>query len=307
MSAARLVLVIDGGGTKTLGCLFENAGVPRQLAESSLGPSNPLVVGEAKSRATIADTIQAVMQDADRAGDRLDTLAIGLAGLSSSGQHEDWLRWAQEQVSANVTLVCADIGLLLHPQHEMPTIAIVSGTGSIAVGCHDGRQARCGGRGYLLGDEGSGYWIGREGLTAALRAADGRGNSTQLTDALAAHFATHDIQEWTRAVHQDRHPRRKIADLAPLVVSVADSDAVARAVLEAAAEHLAEMVHSVAHQLNVGTTFQLLMAGSILTNVPLVAQSVQVAVGSNAAARIVACPAAFAAERFATAESNASS
>ena len=68
-------------------------------------------------------------------------------------------------------------------------IVIVSGTGSIAYGRNDqGEAARAGGWGYVLGDEGSGYWIGRLALRAVVRHADGRGRVTSLTPRLLAHF-----------------------------------------------------------------------------------------------------------------------
>ena len=70
-----------------------------------------------------------------------------------------------------------------------PGVVIISGTGSIAYGRNAaGEAARSGGWGYVLGDEGSGYWIGRAALRAVLREADHRGPATALTPMLLDHF-----------------------------------------------------------------------------------------------------------------------
>ena len=72
---------------------------------------------------------------------------------------------------------------------DAPGIVIVSGTGSIAYGRNDrGEASRAGGWGYVLGDEGSGYWIGRLALRAVVRHADGRGRATSLTPRLLDAF-----------------------------------------------------------------------------------------------------------------------
>ena len=65
-----------------------------------------------------------------------------------------------------------------------PGIAVIAGTGSVAVGGSPGALLRAGGHGHLVGDEGSGYWIGRTALRAALAAAEGAGPPTRLGDAL---------------------------------------------------------------------------------------------------------------------------
>src|SRR6185369_3788449 len=72
---------------------------------------------------------------------------------------------------------------------EQPGIVVIAGTGSIAYGRNDRNQsARAGGWGYVLGDEGSGYWIGRAALRAVLREADRRGPQTLLTSLLLKYY-----------------------------------------------------------------------------------------------------------------------
>src|SRR5438128_1339137 len=85
---------------------------------------------------------------------------------------------------------------------DAPGIVIVSGTGSIAYGRNaNGEAARAGGWGHMIGDEGSGYWIGREALTAVMRAADGRGPATGLSDDILAYFQVTDVSHLPRIVY----------------------------------------------------------------------------------------------------------
>ena len=87
-------------------------------------------------------------------------------------------------------------------------IVIVSGTGSIAYGRNEhGEASRAGGWGYVLGDEGSGYWIGRLALRAVVRHADGRGRVTSLTPRLLAHFGVERAAELIHKVyHEEAEP-----------------------------------------------------------------------------------------------------
>ena len=101
---------------------------------------------------------------------------------------------------------------------DTPGIVIIAGTGSIAYGRNARRDAaRSGGWGHIIGDEGSGYWIGREALSAVVRAVDGRGPSTRLTDDVLEHFAIGDISGLPRIVYDRDLPRLSVAALGPIV------------------------------------------------------------------------------------------
>ena len=107
-------------------------------------------------------------------------------------------------------------------------VAVVAGTGSMAFARGaDGRTARAGGWGPLLGDEGSGYAIALAGLRAAARAADGRAAATPLTDRLLAAFGLTRPEELIGVVYRGGD-RAALAALAPVVLEAADAgDAVA--------------------------------------------------------------------------------
>src|SRR5205814_2143843 len=129
---------------------------------------------------------------------------------------------------------------------------LISGTGSIAYGRNrGGAAARAGGWGHLIGDEGSGYWIGCQALSAVVRAADGRGPETRLTDQVLRHFAVAHAAGLVQVVYNRETSRQSLAALGPAVQQAHDQgDAVATEILERAAEELVLAARSVASRLD---------------------------------------------------------
>jgi N-acetylglucosamine kinase-like BadF-type ATPase len=150
-------------------------------------------------------------------------------------------------------------------------IVIVSGTGSIAYGCdRNGTAARAGGWGYVLGDEGSGYWIGRLAMRAVVTAADGRGAPTTLTGRLLTHFGVRRPDELLQMVYRSNFKPAALALLATHVQQARDEgDAAAATILELAAQELVRAAGSVTAQLNLADEeFTFVLAGGMFKAVP---------------------------------------
>jgi N-acetylglucosamine kinase-like BadF-type ATPase len=120
---------------------------------------------------------------------------------------------------------------------------VIGGTGSVAFGRNaEGREHRCGGWGYLLSDEGSGFWIGREALISVLKCYDGRGPQTLLTERVAQAIGQAGAPAIVRYSYTEDRSTREFARLAPLVAAASEEgDAVARAILAEAGRHLAAL------------------------------------------------------------------
>jgi N-acetylglucosamine kinase-like BadF-type ATPase len=146
-----------------------------------------------------------------------------------------------------------------------PGTVLIAGTGSIAYGRDaNGRAARAGGWGYVLGDEGSGYWLGRQALRAVVRAADGRGPRTALTPRVLAHYGVASPQDLVRLMSGGGAKPAAIATLAREVEAAADDrDAVAQRLVSDAARQLASAAESVVRRLDLHCA-PLLLSGGIL-------------------------------------------
>jgi N-acetylglucosamine kinase-like BadF-type ATPase len=151
----------------------------------------------------------------------------------------------------------------------------VAGTGSIAYGRDaNGRAARAGGWGYLLGDEGGGFWLGRAALAAVVRQYDGRGPATLLTQLVLQHMKLSTPAALIYEVYERDIYRHVIAGLAPLVQRAAElGDAVAADMMARAGAELCSAATSVVTRLGMrGDVFPTILAGGIFRgNTSLVA------------------------------------
>ncbi|XP_020600107.1 N-acetyl-D-glucosamine kinase isoform X2 [Phalaenopsis equestris] len=147
---------------------------------------------------------------------------------------------------------------------------LIAGTGSIAYGfCEDGRRARAAGAGPILGDWGSGYGIAAQALTAVIRAHDGRGPQTILTNNilnLLGLSSPDEIIGWTYADSS----WARIAALVPVVVASAEAgDEAANKILHYSVQELADSVKAVIQRLKLSgedgnSSFPLVMVGGVL-------------------------------------------
>ncbi|MEV6997179.1 BadF/BadG/BcrA/BcrD ATPase family protein [Streptomyces sp. NPDC093982] len=179
--------------------------------------------------------------------DRLDAAAVGAAGMASLG---DALRaelpdaLGREFGIGRVALAADAVTAYVGALGPRPGAVVAAGTGLIAIGTDLANWRRADGWGHLLGDCGSGAWIGRAGLEAALRAYDGRpGGSAGLLARAEELFGP------ARSLPGKLYPRPDrpavLASFAPQVAACADGDPVAADILRAAARHMADSAAAV--------------------------------------------------------------
>lgn len=125
-------------------------------------------------------------------------------------------------------------------------VVLISGTGSIAYAERAGVSYRCGGYGYLVGDEGSAFAIGAAALKHLLRSYDGRTPADALTRRLESELSVNRLQDVMQMIYTGTYPAATFANIAPLVVELASSgERTAAKIVQAAALELAELVKSV--------------------------------------------------------------
>jgi len=228
------LLGIDAGGSATRVVLVADGQVIRRFTAP---PMNALLSADLTDR--LATLIGAA--DATAAG-------IGMPGLRSpddaAALGAELTRRAGRPVRVTGDGETAWLGAF----GAAPGIAVFAGTGSGAMGCDGERWARAGGHGFLLGDEGSAYWIGRAAANAALRWEDGMGGSAALRDAVVE-ASGRDLTALVKDVHSHPAERDRLALLAPVVIALAGEDETARRIAIEAAGHLAELASAVGRRL----------------------------------------------------------
>ena len=259
-----LVLGIDGGGTGTVALLADPAG--GVIGRGEAGPSNMQAVGAVAALAALDAATAAAFAAAGRPRRTVRAACLGLAGAGRADDQTVIRDWAERTGLAASLRVTGDADLLLAAAGGWG-VAVIAGTGSIAhARSPDGRTARAGGWGYLLGDEGSGYAIAVAGLRAAARSADGRGRTTVLTERLLAALGLSRPEELVGAVYRDAS-RARLAALAPVILDVAAAgDPTADEIVRTAVGELADAVAAAARSLGFGPTFPVALAGGLLVS-----------------------------------------
>jgi N-acetylglucosamine kinase len=261
------VLGLDAGGTKTVCLLADEHGTV--LASARGGGANLQAQGELEVEKTLHEVMEQALSGRSIVP---DAVCLGIAGVDRPDDAAT-MRGIMRRIGYKAsTLVVNDaLVALVAGVGDGPGIVIVCGTGSICYGRNErGQAARAGGWGYILGDEGSGYWIGRRALAAATRHADGRGPATALTSRALAHFGVHSVAELVHEVHA-RDPRRhRIAGLGAAVQTAADEgDILARNILDSATDELLSAAASVTERLEMkGASFPFVLAGGVFQGVP---------------------------------------
>jgi len=193
--------------------------------------------------AGIAALLEKIIRDAAP-----DAAGIGIPGLRSVNA-EDLARTLRERTGCPVVLSgdgdAARAGAFLGG----PGVVVIAGTGSAAVGWDGTRLVRAGGRGFLLGDQGSAYWIGRAAVSAALYWADAMGGSPALHQAVLASTGV-PLEQLIAKVHTSPAERSVLTVLAPVVTALARTDPQARRISTRAADHLTALARAVLSRLD---------------------------------------------------------
>lgn len=260
------VLGIDAGGTKTVCLLADDTG---QVVSRSRGSgANLQGMGELQ----VEKVLHEVMEDAVGGRDIVpDGICVGIAGVDRQDDY-DIVRGIMRRIGRKARVLVVNDALIALEAGApgQAGVVVISGTGSIAYGRNAENVAvRAGGWGYVLGDEGSGYWIGRAALRAVLRAADHRGPATLLTDLLLDRFHVSQPQALLREVYQQQAKPAALAALASAVhTAFNQGDQAAIGILRSAAHELEGSALSVVRRLELtNEAFTFILSGSVFRGV----------------------------------------
>ncbi len=261
-----LYLGFDGGATKTAGVAVD--GDKKTVAESVGESANFQIIGVDKASEHILGVTEEILKQLGTDFSRIRSMYLGLAG---AGRADDAARMrdaflkllARKSLPSPAVGVGSDaLAALEGAFRGEPGMILISGTGSILFAKDKtGAIHRIGGWGRFLGDEGSGYAIGRACLVAVARAADGRGKETLMTRLLSERKQLADPQSMVVEVYQRNFD---IASAAPIALEAAEKgDEVAVEIVNESARQLSDHVAAVIKKLK--EPVPLVLIGSILT------------------------------------------
>jgi N-acetylglucosamine kinase-like BadF-type ATPase len=247
-------LGVDGGASKTAALVTGEDG--QTLGEGVAGPSNHLRVGIEIASRNIERAVNKALVAADVTSREIGWAYCGIAGADHPAHRQEVIDSLSIFFPRGNFTVDNDARIALTGAVGFgPGVVIIAGTGSVAFGRNEtGGEARAGGWGPIIGDEGSGFGIARAALTAIVRAHDGRGKATRMTEMLLAqdNLKPEDLPRfvYAPATHTD-----DIARYGKLAIDAAGSgDEVALAILDEAGAALGECVLAVARRLEMLAT-----------------------------------------------------
>ncbi len=275
-----LYLGIDGGGSKTDCAVGDERAL---LGRGSAGSSKLQRVGEERALAELKSAVEEACKAAGVTPAEISSTCIGIAGGARQEIAETLRRMLAGAVGGTIEVV-GDM-VIAHEAAfgDGPGVVVIAGTGSIAYGRNErGETARAGGWGPVVSDEGSGDWIGKQAVAAAMRAHDSGGNTYLTTTVMNTwHLATRD--DLSRAANS--YPPPNFAELLPQVIRAAEAgDTVARELLVRAGQELAKLARMVVRRLWPGPReIKVAMAGGVFRNAAMVRDSFRLSLAAERA------------------------
>jgi glucosamine kinase len=254
-STVLRVLAIDGGQSEV-------------RARHSVSTGDASVGGVSRAGGTDQRIAAAVLAAWQSLGSPdVDRAVLGLT--TAPAERGDALRLAEgigAAIDADEVWVCDDSVTSHAGALSLGTgVSLAAGTGVACLAVPVlGSPQILGGHGYLIGDEGGGFWIGREGLRAALRGHEGRGPQTALTALAEARFGA--LDSVPVRLHDDDRAVNAIAQFAGDVLVASATDAEAEAIVDAAAAELHGVVAAAARQFDAGGSVAVGLGGRLLVD-----------------------------------------
>lgn len=253
-----LGLDIGGTGSRAQLCLDEDL-----IAESNAASASVVAVGSASASAALTSLLGQLPLDR---GPRLDAVCVGSAGASVPGTKEFLTEHLSPLTRSGQVIIVKDAMLILPAAGLGAGIALIGGTGSVAFGSYQGRHVQSGGWGYLLGDEGSGYWMVRTAVRMLLDRRDRGAPLGELGERLLAATGADHIGALHEQFYARTHPRYW-ASYAPLVLDSADP--AAATITAAAAAALASLAVSAAERLGAPQSLPVVLSGGLFRHANL--------------------------------------
>jgi len=252
----KYVIGIEGGGTKSRAAALS---LGRKVLGRARGTGMNLQnTPEERLKETLSHLVERFRTRLGRPAG----LCAGLAGCDRKQDKQKLKGLLKKLFPGTPAIAESDARVALYGAlEEEPGVLVISGTGSVAIGQDgQGKVARAGGWGYLLGDEGSGYSIGREALRACLSA-----RKTRLESLVRKALKVKKIEQVIPWIHAQEDVPKTLAWVAPLVFRAAlEKDPAALEIVEAAASELCDLCFDTAEQLKLNRP-RVVFGGGLLT------------------------------------------
>jgi N-acetylglucosamine kinase-like BadF-type ATPase len=291
----RLVLAVDGGQTSSKGVIATLDG--EILGWGTGSPCDHLhgPNGYERNRDAIHSAANSALEAAGRSSDEIAIVGLGLTSAPRESTALAKFRDMVHELCTPETIwIDADfVSNLAGASGGEPGVVVIAGGGSIGYGVDDqGREAIAGGLGYLMGDEGSGWYIGLRAIQEAAKGFDLRGPETALLPMVLDHYGITAIRQIIRVLYDTSFSREQVSTLTPKVIEIAAAgDAVATGIVTEAGVKLGETALGTIRQLHTGDhSVQVFPTGGVFSAGPMVMDSFRGTIGDGWPAATIESP-----------------
>lgn len=257
----KYVIGIDGGGSNTVVAIGDEKQI---LAQHSFPASNYHNVGIEPVKSVLMVAIDHMCEAIGISPAQVEAICFGGAGVDTPADEVILLKaFRQIGYSGKIRIVNDGLIALVGANEAEEGAIIISGTGSIGMGLVSGIQHRVGGWGHIIGDEGSGYAIGRDALKAIAKASDGRAPINDLFETLSKPFGFKTPDDIIHFLYGADSGKDAVAKLAPYVIDLYQTDEAAKGIVDQNIMDLVEMSVALSRRMGV-EAFQLAVSGSVL-------------------------------------------
>lgn len=253
------IIGIDGGGTKTLGVLWDSKG--NEVKRIIKGFSN-FNVDLARAKINLEETIEGLISG----NYQVNNIIIGVSGYSGLDEPVLYENYLKEKYQANV--IIRDDGFLalnaIYNPDYLPVILVISGTGSIIYGMNNNSYFRYGGYGHLLGDEGSAYYLAVESLKKIIYELDNDLALSEFSTCFMKEANFNSLSDIIKIVYHNE--KSKIANYAKITYNLAKTNDDAKLLVEKTAYDLYLQIKALLRKMKVKTNCLIALKGGLLDN-----------------------------------------
>ncbi len=250
----KYVVGVDGGGADTEVVLADQEG--NILTYIKTGPSNPNKIGVEAAVFNIGEAVEKIIKHKPQ-----NEIAFIYIALSGGLERDKAKRKKIKKhllkkypglnfLKKRIKVAGDQLAAFRSGTEQKTGILVIAGAGSIVMGWHNKKEIIIGGWDYILGDQGSGFWIGRKALQAVCKELDGRGPKTKLTELFLKQLGVKNGDGLMEKIYQ-KDSIETVAWLAPLVDKAAsEKDQIAKEILSEAGNELALSVKTAVKKLS---------------------------------------------------------
>lgn len=258
---------IDGGGTKTFIRIINEK--EETIDTHVTTGSNISSIGYEKTVEVMKNGINEILSRNQLSIKNCKGLCMGAAGVDREKEKKE-VENIFRKIGFKSVQIMNDTRIVLKTVTDQNKgIVVIAGTGSIVLGVKNDKRVRAGGWGYKLGDEGSAYWIGMQGIKAVLNAYDQISMATDLTNNILNHFELENVEDFIELFYKKTINKNRIAEVSKIVDAVAlMGDAVAIRILENSSQALGKQVIAVYRRLfdSESSKISVILNGSVALN-----------------------------------------